>query len=83
MTVSLVGLRVLTSFPGGHSEQEPPDPIPNSEVKMFCADGSVAVGHVRVGRCQGLKPESPVRSRTGLLFLGVFRAKGAVFSRLT
>jgi len=30
-------------LPGGHSEREPPDPIPNSEVKTFCADGSVAI----------------------------------------
>jgi hypothetical protein len=29
-------------LPDGISEQEPPDPIPNSEVKMLCADGSVA-----------------------------------------
>jgi hypothetical protein len=25
-----------------HSAVEPPDPIPNSEVKRSCADGSVA-----------------------------------------
>jgi hypothetical protein len=30
-------------LPDGISEQEPPDPIPNSEVKMLCADGSVAL----------------------------------------
>jgi hypothetical protein len=29
-------------LPGGYSEREPPDPIPNSEVKTPCADGSVA-----------------------------------------
>ena len=29
-------------LPDGISEREPPDPIPNSEVKTFCADGSVA-----------------------------------------
>jgi hypothetical protein len=27
-------------LPGGHSEREPPDPIPNSEVKTLSADGS-------------------------------------------
>ena len=43
-----------TSFPGGNSEREPPDPIPNSEVKTFCADGSVGFPHVRVGHCQDL-----------------------------
>ena len=31
------------SLPGGNSEREPPDPIPNSEVKTLCADGSVAL----------------------------------------
>ena len=31
---------------------EPPDPIPNSEVKRFSADGSVGFPHVRVGHCQ-------------------------------
>jgi hypothetical protein len=43
-----------TSFPGGNSEREPPDPIPNSEVKTLSADGSVGSPHVRVGHCQDL-----------------------------
>ena len=30
------------SLPGGHSELEPPVPIPNTEVKQLSADGSVA-----------------------------------------
>lgn len=30
-----------------------PDPIPNSAVKRRMADGSVAIGHARVGCCQG------------------------------
>ena len=29
-------------LPGGNSELEPPDPIPNSEVKRLSADDSVA-----------------------------------------
>ena len=37
---------------GNHSELDPPDPIPNSEVKRFSADGSVGFPHVRVGHCQ-------------------------------
>ena len=32
-----------TSLPGGNSECEPPDPIPNSEVKPLSADDSVGV----------------------------------------
>ena len=56
------------SFPGGHSELEPPDPIPNSEVKRFSADDSVGLPHVKVGHCQVLirKPRSLLV--TGFLF---------------
>ncbi len=32
---------VPNSLPGGHRVLEPPDPIPNSEVKQYIADGSV------------------------------------------
>ena len=35
----------------GHRGVEPPDPIPNSEVKPLSADGSVGSPHVRVGHC--------------------------------
>ena len=41
-------------LPGGNSEWEPPDPFPNSEVKLLSADGSVGFPHVRVGHCQAL-----------------------------
>jgi hypothetical protein len=37
-----------------YSGLAPPDPIPNSEVKQACADGSVAFAHVRVGHRQTL-----------------------------
>ena len=37
---------------GDHSKVEPPGPIPNPEVKRFCADGSWTIGPVRVGRRQ-------------------------------
>ena len=39
---------------GNHSELDPPDPIPNSEVKRCIADGSVGFPHVRVGHRQAL-----------------------------
>ena len=42
------------SFPGGHSEVAPPDPIPNSEVKRFSADDSLGSPHAKVGHCQVL-----------------------------
>ena len=55
------------SLPGGNSEREPPDPISNSEVKTFCADGSVGPPHVRVGHRQALISKS--RSRWERLFI--------------
>ena len=39
---------------GGHSEHEPPDSIPNSEVKLLSADDSVEGFHAKVGHCQSL-----------------------------
>jgi hypothetical protein len=30
--------------PGGHSEEPLPDPIPNSAVKVLCADGTKSQG---------------------------------------
>ena len=43
-----------TGFPGNHRDIEPPDPIPNSEVKSVIADDSVGLPHVKVGHCQDL-----------------------------
>ena len=43
-----------TKLLGDHSECDPPDPISNSEVKPFSADGSVGPPHVRVGHRQAL-----------------------------
>ena len=37
---------------GGDSEEVTPVPIPNTEVKLFSADGSWGFPPVRVGRCQ-------------------------------
>ena len=37
---------------GDHRVLGPPDPIPNSEVKRYIADGSVGSPHVRVGHRQ-------------------------------
>ena len=47
-----------TSLLGDHSEREPPDPIPNSEVKPLSADDSVALCHAKVGNCQALKSKN-------------------------
>ena len=45
-------------LPGEISVVEPPDPIPNSEVKRSRADGSVHP-HARVGHRQGFTPKPP------------------------
>ena len=46
-------------LPDDYSEWEPPDPLPNSEVKPLSADGSVGLPHVRVGHRQALKYKTP------------------------
>jgi hypothetical protein len=52
-------------LPDNHRELEPPDPIPNSAVKWFIADGSVGFPHVRVGHCQASKLKNPVAFAAG------------------
>ena len=47
---------VPTELLDDHRELEPPDPIPNSVVKRFIADGSVGFPHVRVGHRQASTP---------------------------
>ena len=39
-------------MPGDLSEQAPPDPIPNSDVKLFCANDTLGFPHGKVGHCQ-------------------------------
>ena len=48
-----------------HRALEPPDPIPNSEVKRCIADGSVRFPHVRVGHRQALILNSPAWKQRG------------------
>ena len=43
------------NYPGGDSAVDPPETIPNSEVKRCNADGSVGFPHVRVGHRQVTK----------------------------
>ena len=58
-----------TSLLGEHSEREPPDPIPNSEVKPLSADDSVAGCHVKVGHRQALISKSPFQSERAFFCL--------------
>ena len=65
---------VQASLADDHSKLEPPDPIPNSEVKRLSADGSVGLPHVRVGHRQPLntveRPQKPLQaSLQGFLLL--------------
>ena len=63
--------RYLTSLPGGNSEWEPPDPIPNSEVKTLSADGSVGSPHVRVGHRQALYSKGRIHLGTAFFYARV------------
>jgi hypothetical protein len=45
---------------------DPPDPIPNSEVKRSIADDSVGSPHVKVGHRQALIPKTPIVSSVGV-----------------
>ena len=59
---------------GDHSELDPPDPIPNSEVKRFSADGSVGSPHVRVGHRQAfIRKETSYTQCAGFFFVYSFR----------
>ena len=58
---------------------DPPETIPNSEVKRCNADGSVGHPHVRVGHRQVIKclsklnkTEEPRVERYGVLALGIY-----------
>ena len=58
---------------------EPPDTIPNSEVKRCNADGSVGLPHVRVGHRQVTKYKAKLNKKRrtpveklGFLFLGIY-----------
>ena len=54
-----------TGLPDDHRVLEPPDPMPNSEVKRYIADGSVGSPHVRVGHRQAPKLKRPVGMPAG------------------
>ena len=65
--------RSSQELPDDISECEPPDSIPNSEVKPLSADGSVGLPHVRVGHCQAyyLKTLEQIMSE-GFFYLQIF-----------
>ena len=70
----VVGNKTHTKHQGlldDNSAVEPPEPIPNSEVKRSSADGSVGFPHVRVGHRQALI----LKTLTGLPVRVFFRLK--------
>ena len=72
-----IAYRLFSGLPGGHSEWEPPDPIPNSEVKPLSADGSAGSPRARVGHRQALNKKAPSNS------LGLFLCLHPMQSRAT
>lgn len=60
-----------TVLPGGHSEWEPPDTIPNSEVKLLSADDSMGPPHAKVGHRQVLNCD-PCKALRGFLLSSLF-----------
>ena len=53
------------SLLGDISVCDPPDSIPNSEVKASCADDSMGSPHVKVGHRQAFKFKRPQPKRVG------------------
>ena len=52
MLSSFEGTKFLIYMSGDDGKEVTPVPIPNTEVKLFSADGSWGSPPVRVGRCQ-------------------------------
>ena len=68
--LSLCGLNIhpTTELLDDHRALEPPDPIPNSEVKRCIADGSVGFPHVRVGHRQVFNFNALIQTSQGVFF---------------
>src|SRR5690606_22737906 len=62
--------RTATELLDDHRALEPPDPIPNSEVKRCIADGSVGLPHVRVGHRQASNRNPRSGNRSGFVLGG-------------
>src|SRR3546814_6823646 len=66
-----IGCATLHPLPGDNSCVEPPDPIPNSEVKRARADGSVHLA-CESRSLPGSLPRNPVALAAGFLFVRWF-----------
>ena len=67
MLSSFEGTKFLIYMSGDDGKEVTPVPIPNTEVKLFSADGSWGSPPVRVGRCQA-KRRSAVLSWSFFVF---------------
>ena len=54
---------------GDNGVEDPPVPIPNTEVKLYCADGTYALRVGRVGRCRISKNRTIAKSAVVLFFV--------------
>ena len=68
-------LATLHPLPGDYSCMEPPDPIPNSEVKRTCADGSVHLA-CESRSSPGFLPKTPAGIPAGVFLCLEFRENG-------
>ena len=71
-------LATLHPLPGDNSCMEPPDPIPNSEVKRTCADGSVHLA-CESRSSPGSLPQNPRRLSGGGFSLWLRRCDQGIF----
>ena len=62
---------IYNNFPGDHSEEVTPVPIPNTEVKGLSGDGIVVTGRERVARCRVKICLGPEDLSSGLLLFSV------------
>ena len=69
MAFVLLAEHLSSRFAWRQQSIEPPDSIPNSEVKRCIADGSVGFPHVRVGHRQASK-KAPSTKVLGVLLPG-------------
>ena len=70
--IALIRLYLMQPFfPGDHGARVIPVPIPNTEVKTRCGDGTASFGGGRVARCQDFF-RAGLFVQTGLFCVRIF-----------
>ena len=72
-------LREHSQWFGGDSEEVTPVPMPNTEVKLFSADGSRGFPPVRVGRRQAITRKCNIRRISSVGRASALQAEGRRF----